>query len=174
MNSNTLLGNRRSCSIYSSRHSGLPAPCVLSKLGLLGGLSGKLIGPLFLARAGWLSSASFGLLFMTSTPGKNEANDTQNLGGSWKSPADLVDPGTGYGKKARPVAVGTWEFGKIAVEAAKDTLKNHGTALDALESGIYIPNDENREPIRHRIGSFWNAFSTTQVIMMRAGWHSQE
>lgn len=44
--------------------------------------------------------------------------------------------GTGFRSNAKPTAIATWRFGKIAVDAAADVLQNGGTALDATEAGL--------------------------------------
>lgn len=38
--------------------------------------------------------------------------------------------------KVQPIAVATWRFGKIAVDAAAAVLQDGGNALDATEAGV--------------------------------------
>lgn len=64
-----------------------------------------------------------------------------------------VSGSTGHhhdGGRARPTAIATWRFGEIAVAAAKISLENGGTALDALEAGdkCYISIRELQDALR--------------------------
>jgi N4-(beta-N-acetylglucosaminyl)-L-asparaginase len=47
-----------------------------------------------------------------------------------------------------PMVISTWDFGKAANAAAWEILQNGGTSLDAVESGIKVPEaDENNKTV---------------------------
>ncbi len=41
-----------------------------------------------------------------------------------------------------PVIVSTWDFGQEANKAALQVLENQGSALDAVESGVHVPEND--------------------------------
>jgi N4-(beta-N-acetylglucosaminyl)-L-asparaginase len=48
-------------------------------------------------------------------------------------------------KVKKPIVLSTWRFGIQANEAAWEVLKNKGTALDAVEAGVKIPEGDPKE-----------------------------
>jgi N4-(beta-N-acetylglucosaminyl)-L-asparaginase len=48
-------------------------------------------------------------------------------------------------KGKKPIVLSTWKFGIPANEAAWEVLKNKGTALDAVEAGVKIPEGDPKE-----------------------------
>lgn len=48
-------------------------------------------------------------------------------------------------KGKKPIVLSTWRFGIPANEAAWEVLKNKGTALDAVEAGVKIPEADPKE-----------------------------
>lgn len=46
------------------------------------------------------------------------------------------------GKTRKPVVVSTWDFGIAANKAAWEVLKKGGRALDAVESGVHVPESD--------------------------------
>ncbi|MGN6420031.1 MAG: N(4)-(beta-N-acetylglucosaminyl)-L-asparaginase [Pseudobacter sp.] len=52
-------------------------------------------------------------------------------------------------RKNDPVVVSTWDFGKAANAEAWKTLRNGGSALDAVEAGVKIPE---ADPNNHTVG----------------------
>lgn len=48
-------------------------------------------------------------------------------------------------KGKKPIVLSTWRFGIPANEAAWEVLKNKGTALDAVEAGVKIPEGDPKE-----------------------------
>lgn len=55
---------------------------------------------------------------------------------------NLVKP---KGKINKPIVISTWNFGVQANGAAWEILKNNGRALDAVEAGVKIPEDDPKE-----------------------------
>ncbi|UYQ91608.1 N(4)-(beta-N-acetylglucosaminyl)-L-asparaginase [Chitinophaga horti] len=53
------------------------------------------------------------------------------------------------GKASGPIVISTWDFGRAANRAAWDVLKTGGTALDAVEAGVKIPE---ADPNNHTVG----------------------
>ncbi|WP_313807576.1 N(4)-(beta-N-acetylglucosaminyl)-L-asparaginase [Flavobacterium sp.] len=49
------------------------------------------------------------------------------------------------GKVKKPIVLSTWNFGIPANEAAWEILKNKGRALDAVETGVRIPEGDPKE-----------------------------
>ncbi len=49
----------------------------------------------------------------------------------------------------KPIVISTWDFGKAANAAAWEVLKKQGSALDAVEAGVKIPE---ADPDNHSVG----------------------
>ncbi len=55
------------------------------------------------------------------------------------------EKGITLGKTKKPIVLSTWNFGLQANEAAWEILKNKGSALDAVEAGVKIPEGDPNE-----------------------------
>lgn len=55
----------------------------------------------------------------------------------------------GKGKGRKPIVVSTWDFGIAANKAAWQVLRSGGRALDAVETGVHVPE---ADPKNHTIG----------------------
>ncbi|HKJ69696.1 MAG TPA: N(4)-(beta-N-acetylglucosaminyl)-L-asparaginase [bacterium] len=73
------------------------------------------------------------------------------IGGGLLSLFGLL-PSNGFGQSGRyqpPVVISTWDHGLPANEAAHKTLSGGGTALDAVEAGVMVPEGD---PETHSVG----------------------